>query len=203
MQHIIEIIFIYIVIVLSAVAHEYSHAAVAKALGDNTAEQQGRLTLNPFVHLDMFGTVILPLLLLLTSGVFLGWAKPVPYNPYNLRDKKTGNLKVAIAGPLSNLLIAVVLGLVLRFAYIGQGEFPIEAQLISFVVSVNIVLAVFNLIPVPPLDGSKILSDLFPRVGDAVMRLGFFGIIIALLLAYSILPSITGALFGFITGTSF
>ncbi|OGM91221.1 hypothetical protein A2755_02355 [Candidatus Wolfebacteria bacterium RIFCSPHIGHO2_01_FULL_48_22] len=197
-----NIIFIYIVIVLSAVVHEFSHAAMAKHLGDNTAEQQGRLTLNPFVHLDMVGTVILPLLLLFTSGIFLGWAKPVPYNPYNLRDQKTGNLKVAIAGPLSNIAIAVVLGLVLRFVYFEQGGFPIEGQLISFVVMVNIVLAIFNLIPVPPLDGSKIFYDLFPRVGAAVMQLGFFGIILALILAYSILPPIVSFLFTFITGAA-
>ena len=197
-----NIIFIYIVIVLSAVVHEFSHAAMAKHLGDNTAEQQGRLTLNPFVHLDMVGTVILPLLLLFTSGIFLGWAKPVPYNPYNLRDQKTGNLKVAIAGPLSNIAIAVVLGLVLRFVYFEQGGFPIEGQLISFVVMVNIVLAIFNLIPVPPLDGSKIFYDLLPRVGAAVMQFGFFGIILALILAYSILPPIVSFLFTFITGAA-
>ncbi len=202
MESITQIIFIYIVIVLSAVVHEYAHAAMAKHLGDNTAEQQGRLTLNPFVHLDLVGTVILPLLLLFSSGIFLGWAKPVPYNPYNLRDQKTGNLKVAIAGPLSNLAIAIVLGLVFRFVYVAQGSFPIEAQLLSFIVTVNIVLAIFNLIPVPPLDGSKILSDLFPRAGAAVMRLGFFGIIIALVLAYAILPPITSALFQLITGSA-
>lgn len=200
MENATQIIFVYIIIVLSAVVHEFSHAATAKHLGDNTAEMEGRLTLNPLKHLDMVGTVILPLLLLFSSGIFLGWAKPVPYNPYNLRDKKTGNLKVALAGPASNLAIAIVLGLILRFAYLKDGLFPIEAQLISFVVSINIVLALFNLIPVPPLDGSKILYDLFPRAGTVVMQFGLFGIIIALVLAYVILPPITSAIFTLITG---
>jgi Zn-dependent protease len=193
----VQLLFVYIVIVLSAVVHEYCHAAMAKHLGDDTAEREGRLTLNPFAHLDMVGTVILPLLLLFTSGIFLGWAKPVPYNPYNLRDQKTGNLKVALAGPASNFAIAILLGLVVRFV-------PLEAvplELVSFVVLVNIVLGVFNLIPVPPLDGSKVLYDLFPRVGSAVMRLGFLGIIVALLVAYIILPPITQALFRVVTGT--
>ncbi len=198
-----QILFVYIVIVLSSVVHEYAHAATAKYLGDDTAEREGRLTLNPFAHLDPIGTVVLPLLLLFTSGVFLGWARPVPYNPYNLRDRKTGSLKVALAGPASNLIIALVCGLVLRFVFLSNGAVSIEAQLLSFIVFVNIILALFNLIPVPPLDGSKILYDLFPSAGRFVMQLGFFGIIIALVIAYSVLSPLAGEVFRLIVGMAY
>jgi Zn-dependent protease len=191
-------IFTYIIIVLSAVFHEYAHALTAKSLGDDTAEQAGRLTLNPLKHLDPFGTVLIPILLLLTSGAFIGWAKPVPYNPFNLRDRRFGSLKVAIAGPLSNLLIALVLGFVLRTGIIGADT--VLPQLIAFVVYVNIFLALFNLIPVPPLDGSKVLADLFPRLAPFVMQLGFVGIFIALILAYYVLSPVARVVFFAITG---
>lgn len=186
---------------MSAVIHEYAHAWTAKSLGDDTAEREGRLTLNPLKHVDPIGTVALPLVLLLTSGMFLGWAKPVPYNPYNLRDRKYGNLKVAIAGPASNFLIALILSGLFRFllgtAYIS----PIIMELLQFVVSINVVLGIFNLIPVPPLDGSKILYDLFPRIGEQIMRLGFFGIFIAMIAAYWIVSPIAGSILGLLLGS--
>lgn len=196
--------FLYIVIVLSAVFHEYAHAWVAYRLGDPTAKNEGRLTLNPMAHIDMFGTVIIPLLLLFTAGIFIGWAKPVPYNPHNLRDPKYGSLKVGLAGPAANLLIAVVLGMLLRIAAVGlitlSGTF---LQLIGLIIYINIFLALFNLLPFPPLDGSKIFADLFPRQWVYIMRLGFLGVFIALFIAFYLLSPVANLVFWIITGSGF
>lgn len=197
-------LFIYIVIILSAVIHEYAHAWAAYQLGDPTAKNEGRLTLNPLVHLDPLGTVIIPLFLLFTSGVFIGWAKPVPYNPYNLRDSKYGSLKVAVAGPGVNLLIALVLGLILRFLSPVLLNYNSSLPFfLGFIVYVNIFLALFNLLPFPPLDGSKIFADLFPNQWRNFMRLGMVGIFIALLVAFFILPPIANFVFRLIVGQNF
>ena len=154
-------IFLYLVIIFSAVFHEYAHGWAAYQLGDTTAKDAGRLTLNPLRHLDPVGTVIIPLFLLFTSGIFIGWAKPVPYNPNNLRDQKYGNLKVGIAGPAANVLIALILGLFIRF-FSGYLVITNILPLIFFdflalIAYINIFLALLNLIPLPPLDGSKII----------------------------------------------
>ena len=118
----ILIILSVLVLVFSAVIHEYAHGWMAFRLGDDTAKKEGRLTLNPLVHLDWFGSIILPLLFIITkANFFLAWAKPVPYNPYNLRDKKYGELKVALAGPASNILLALFFGLVARFLPLAEG----------------------------------------------------------------------------------
>lgn len=198
-------IFIYLVIVLSAVFHEYAHARMAWELGDDTAQRAGRLTLNPLAHLDLLGTVFIPLFLLFTSGVFIGWAKPVPYNPYALRDRRYGSLKVAIVGPATNLSIAVFLGLVLRFL-IGSPLIvsAVFLELLTFVIYVNIFLALFNLIPIPPLDGSKVLADLWPRYwlsfSNSFAGMGFIGVFIALFIAFMFLPIIARFIFGIIVG---
>lgn len=205
MDDIIIKLFLYIVIIFSAVIHEFSHGWMAYRLGDSTAKNEGRLTLNPFVHLDPFGTVIIPLFLLFVSGIFIGWAKPVPYNPYNLRDKRFGSLKVGIAGPISNFLVAIVIGLILRFFpafLLGIGLSPIFLEFLSLIIYVNIFLGLFNLIPMPPLDGSKVLSDLFPNAWRSIMNLGFAGIFVALFLAMFILPPIAQFIFWLITGQS-
>ena len=206
MTNIPQIIFTYIVIVLSAVFHEYAHSYAAYKLGDTTAKDMGRLTINPFKHLDPIGTVILPLLLLLSPArAFIGWAKPVPYNPYNLRDQRYGSLKVGIAGPLANIAIAFVLGLFLRFSGFIPGLDTLPQTfllLLAFIVQVNIFLALFNLIPVPPLDGSKILMDLFPGTRELMARLGFFGIFIALFVSFYFLSPIMELLFNLIVGGS-
>jgi len=199
MDAVYQKLFLYIVIVLSATFHEYSHGFIAYKLGDSTAKDQGRLTLNPLAHIDLWGTVIIPLFLLLSpAGVFLGWAKPVPYNPYNLRDQKYGSLKVGVAGPVANLLIALIIGLFLRF-FISDPITPFFA-LLCLIVYINIFLALFNLIPLPPLDGSKVLMDLFPGSRYMLARLGFFGIFLALILAFYILSPLAGFIFQLITG---
>jgi len=151
----ITTIFYLIILLFSVVVHEVSHGAMADYLGDPTAKNAGRLSLNPLRHLDLFGSILLPIsLLILTAGQgpIFGWAKPVPINPYNFRDKKWGNLKVALAGPLSNLLLALFFGFLLRIF-----NPPIQFyNFFSIVIILNLLLAIFNLIPIPPLDGSHI-----------------------------------------------
>ena len=159
-----ETVFYFLVFIFSAVIHEVSHGYVAKALGDDTAEKEGRLTLNPLVHLDPFGSVLLPMIFYLTSklaggvGIIFGWAKPVPYNPYNLKNPKQGALLIALAGPLSNVFVAFCLSLILRLGLVSGAP----AQMFTIIVLINLMLAVFNLMPIPPLDGSKVLFGLLP-----------------------------------------
>ncbi|MBI2609726.1 site-2 protease family protein [Candidatus Giovannonibacteria bacterium] len=195
---------LYVIIVISAVFHEYAHGFAAYRLGDPTAKYAGRLTLNPFAHMDLIGTVLLPLALLFSGGIFIGWAKPVPYNPYNLSDQKYGSLKVALAGPAANLIIALGLGLFLRFALVSpmilQSASQTFFQILSTIIYINIVLFLFNLIPFPPLDGSKILTDLFPQTENFTMQTGAFGIILALLLAFYIISPVANFIFSLITG---
>lgn len=155
------VIFQLLILIFSVIIHEVAHGLMAESLGDPTARQAGRLTFNPLKHLDLFGSFVLPIMLLVAhSPVILGWAKPVPYNPFLLvKDPKFGPLKVALAGPLTNLGLAVVGGLVLRF---GFGS-PTITALIGLTVFINILLAIFNLLPLPPLDGSKILTVFLPE----------------------------------------
>lgn len=147
---------------MSIVLHELSHGYAAYFLGDPTAKYAGRLTINPIKHMELFGSVIVPVITaLLPGGIVFGWAKPVPFNPYNLRTKKWGEAIVAIVGPLSNLVIALVFGILIRFiesGHIPPSTFPI----LLLITTVNITLAVFNLMPIPPLDGSRILYSLLP-----------------------------------------
>ncbi|MAF79576.1 site-2 protease family protein [bacterium] len=160
-----DTIFLIIVLILSVVVHEVTHGFVADRLGDPTARLAGRLTLNPIKHLDPFGSVILPLLLAILPGSFIfGWAKPVPYNPYHLKNPERDAALIAIAGPLSNLLIAAIFGALVRISIVVN--VPILAAtypLFAMIVWVNVILAVFNLVPLPPLDGSKVLFALLPR----------------------------------------
>lgn len=199
-----------IILILSAVLHEYAHGWMAYRLGDDTAKREGRLTLNPIKHLDWVGSVLLPIILVLTkAGFFLAWAKPVPYNPYNLRDKRFGELKVAAAGPITNLIIAAIAAIIIRAVPMAfgaksallvgffsgdasifsmtQGSFVASILFLAIIVCfVNIALAVFNLIPVPPLDGSKILAAFLPlSARETFWRFEQYGFIILLILLFS------------------
>ncbi|MES2436492.1 MAG: site-2 protease family protein [Patescibacteria group bacterium] len=153
-----ELIIIYIIIVLmSVVIHEVAHGYAADVQGDPTAKYEGRLTLNPLKHLDPIGSVLVPIVTSI-AGFPFGWAKPVPYNPYNLRNQRWGELFVALAGPLSNILIALFFVVFIRLE-IGNIVFMSLAQQI---IIVNLGLALFNMIPIPPLDGSKVLFAFLP-----------------------------------------
>lgn len=155
-------LFSFIVLIMSVVLHEVAHGYAALFQGDKTAEYAGRLTLNPLKHLDLFGSVIFPIITSI-MGIGFGWAKPVPYNPDNLRNRKWGEAIVAAAGPATNLIIAVVFAALIRFGIEGGFLSKSGILLASMVVLVNVTLAVFNLVPMPPLDGSKILFALIPR----------------------------------------
>ena len=151
-----------LVLIMSVVIHEVSHGYVANALGDPTARLEGRLTLNPIKHLDWFGSIVFPILTYTLGGLIFGWAKPVPYNPYNLRNRRWGELMVAIAGPASNFILALVFGTILRFSDL-LGLTSSFQEIIALITFINILLGIFNLVPIPPLDGSKVLFDLLPQ----------------------------------------
>ena len=148
---------------MSVVIHEVSHGFVAEYFGDNTARNAGRLTLNPIPHLDLFGSIFLPAILILSHAGFLfGWAKPVPYNPNNLSNRKWGTIAVAAAGILANFFIAIVFGIIIRISF--HFVLPESFYFItSAIVIVNLALAIFNLVPIPPLDGSKIVFSFLPE----------------------------------------
>lgn len=170
----LPLLFFFVIIIPSSILHEYSHGWMADQLGDPTARYAGRLSLDPRVHIDRWGTLLMPLLLFfLTAGRFLfAYAKPVPFNPYNLRNQKWGPVWVALAGPASNLLLAFVFGLLIRFLPVSN-----LTVFLSIIVYANVLLAVFNLVPIPPLDGSKLLYALLPdsqyQIKVALERYGF------------------------------
>ena len=203
---IIITIFSLIVLLFSVIIHELAHGYVAYSLGDQTAKYEGRLTLNPLKHLDPFGSIILPLLLFIAGSPFLfGWAKPVPVNPYNFSDKKYGEIKVSVAGPASNILLAIIFGTLLRFipnAFLLTN--PGVLITLSFIISINIWLAVFNLIPIPPLDGSWILfsflSDKFLSLKNFLRQYGVALMVVLIIFGGSLWFTITSILFQLITG---
>src|SRR4030043_269167 len=196
-----DLILLIIILIMSAVVHEVSHGLAAFWLGDSTAKYAGRLTLNPLKHLDPWGSFFMPVLLLLISGgrIFFAAAKPVPYNPYNLRDQKYGPAVVGAAGPLSNIIIALVFGIFLRIfiltglvpagdaiallgnlfggdSLLGSGLSGL-AILFIMIIYINILLAFFNLVPIPPLDGSKLLFAFLPISEERKLYLEQFGLI--------------------------
>jgi len=209
----IDGIFYVMVLIMSVVIHEFAHGYTAYRLGDNTANASGRLTLNPIKHLDPFGSVILPLLLILTNaGFVIGWAKPVPYNPNNLRNVRKGTFLVSIAGILANIAIAVLFGILIRFApmlgfplYLSDGITLHPFYRIStIIVFMNLILAIFNLIPIPPLDGSKILFTAIPAkyryIENFMEKFGIFLLLIFIVFIWNKLAPILEILFSLITG---
>jgi len=172
-----EIIFVLIILFFSIVIHEIAHGSVALSLGDPTAKLAGRLTLNPLKHIDLFGTILLPLFLLLASngqGPIFGWAKPVPINPFNFRDQKWGTLKVAIAGPLVNFVIAIIFGLAIRFLPLS----PLMVNFFAIISFYNLAWGIFNLVPLSPLDGSHILFSFLPEFSRFKIFLQQYGLLI-------------------------
>jgi Zn-dependent protease len=200
-----DFIFIIIILIMSVVIHEVSHGYAALGLGDPTAKYQGRLTLNPISHLDPIGSFLAPLLGYFAGGFIIGWAKPVPFNPYNLRNQRWGEAMVAIAGPLSNISLAIVFGLVIRFAggVLGQAFL----NLAGFVVLINITLAIFNLIPIPPLDGSKILFALLPYkwqgLRESFEKYGLILVFIFIFFLWQFMSPVINYLFTLLTGVTF
>ncbi|MFA5169203.1 MAG: site-2 protease family protein [Candidatus Paceibacterota bacterium] len=177
-------IFTLLILLFSVIIHEVSHGSVAYALGDSTAKDEGRLSLNPLVHIDLVGSILLPMLLLFSGMPIIGWAKPVPINPMNFSDRRWGDLKVSLAGPLSNFIIALIFGLIIKFMpSLPQSFLTIAAIIVLY----NIVLGLFNLIPIPPLDGSHILFSLLPDSFEGFkVFLWQYGFILLMLLIFII-----------------
>jgi Zn-dependent protease len=168
-------------LIIAMTIHEFSHGWVAYMLGDHTAADQGRLTLNPLAHIDPIGTVLLPLILFITTaGQFVfGAAKPVPINYWALKNPRRDMLLIGLAGPLSNLIAAIILSVILNFL----APSSLAAYLIRSLAFINIILGVFNLIPIPPLDGSRILAGLLPpSLAQSYYRIEPYGFIILIVL---------------------
>lgn len=187
-----------LIILFSVILHEVMHGWMALRFGDHTAEYAGRLTLNPIPHIDPIGTILLPLLLVITgSPVLFGWAKPVPVNPFNFSDIRKGEFFVSIAGILANLGLALIAALL--FHLTTPVNIPLLQRIFAFAVDINLILAVFNLLPIPPLDGSKIvMSFLPPHLAIKYQQLERYGLFILLFLL--IVPFGRTTLIGFILG---
>jgi len=174
-----ELIIFVPIILISLTFHELAHGWVAYRLGDNTAKNQGRLTLNPLAHIDPVGFLMMIL-------VGFGWAKPVPVNPYNLRtDSDRGMLLVSLAGPAANLLVALAAALLLGVGVFQLVPFADDVNYVLYFIQINVVLAIFNLIPVPPLDGSKILAGLLPGQAQFIYGMETYGMIILMILLFT------------------
>jgi Zn-dependent protease len=201
-----ESLFFFIILIFSVVIHEVSHGYAAKAQGDQTAEYAGRLTLNPIPHLDPIGSIILPISMFLLSGgrgPIFGWAKPVPFNPWNLRNLRWGPVYVALAGPGANFMLATVFGLLIRFLSLPEAM----GNLFEAIVFMNLFLGMFNLVPIPPLDGSKLLFAVIPDRYRTLERfLEQYGILILFMFIFTglyaqlLLPAVV-SIFRFLTGT--
>lgn len=219
------IIFEFVVLLFSAVLHEVSHGYEAERLGDDTARRAGRLTLNPLAHLDPFMSFLMPLVLFLTTGFFFAGAKPVPYNPNNLKDPRTGSVKVALAGPAMNLFIALVFGILsiltpiagsvkdALFTAVANGSSPVFATPIEgmfffflIIVYINVLLGIFNLVPIPPLDGSKLRSLVLPPTPSTykfmyfLERWGLIMVLVFVFFGFQLIMPVIGFFFALFTG---
>ncbi len=197
------------VLILSVIVHEIAHGYAANALGDPTAKLAGRLTLNPVPHIDPVGSILIPgLMVLSNAGMLFGWAKPVPYNPYNLKNQRWGEAIVGIAGVATNFALALIFALIARFS-LASGE-EVFASLAAIVSYVNLFLALFNLIPFPPLDGFTVLRGILPYRMSVSLRsveqnLGGFVGLIGFLLIFSFVfaepfHAFVRYIFGFLIG---
>lgn len=183
----LELFFIIVILLFSVMIHECAHGLVALLFGDDTAKREGRLSLNIIRHIDLVGTIILPLILLLTrSGIIFGWAKPVPVSASRLRNPARDYTFVSLAGPISNMLLAFAFASVLPLSMIifkGHGIYLSIAKFVLFGVRINIILGMFNLLPIPPLDGSHVLAYLLPYpLSVRYQQMARYGILIMLIL---------------------
>lgn len=188
MEYLLPLLLYIPTMLLALTFHEYAHGWMANRLGDPTAKVLGRLSMNPLVHIDLFGTVLLPLLLIISKAPFVfGWAKPVPVDPYNLRHPRKDMIWVGLAGPAANFLLAFLAGMLIRLLNllgIGfHGPFEVFLFILTAFVLINLVFAAFNLIPVPPLDGSRLVAGLLPLSwAMPYIRLERYGMMILILL---------------------
>jgi len=196
-------VFYFLIVIPSAIIHEYAHGWMADRLGDPTARLAGRLTLNPRAHIDPWGTILMPMLLYFgTGGNFLfAYAKPVPYNPYNLKDQKWGPALVGLAGPMANLVLAIAFAVLLRLP-LGLNE-----SLLAFfyiIIRTNVMLMVFNLVPIPPLDGSKILYAFLPdsawKIKVTLERYGFMMLLIFIMFFSGIITPVIDLITRYLVG---
>lgn len=205
MDQTIFIIFQLIALVYSVVIHEVSHGVAAYSMGDTTAKMQGRLTLNPFKHIDLFGSVILPLFLFFSTGFAFGYAKPVPYDPHQLNDRRWGPAKVGFAGPASNIILALLFGIVYR-TLIMTSVSPLMLDLVAGIILINLSLAFFNLMPIPPLDGHWLLFSILPASAYELKRILYqYSLPLLIVFMIFIFPKLSFViieLFRLITGVS-
>ncbi len=200
----VTIIFSIAILIFSVIAHELAHGYAAEAFGDHTARYAGRLTWNPIAHIDPVGSILVPIVTSF-AGITFGWARPVPYDPNNLRGGAKAEAAVAGAGAFVNLSIALVFGLIIRFF---AGSLPASfVEITSAIVVINIMLAVFNLIPIPPLDGSKVILAFFPlqarRLGHQLESWGLIAVLIFVYFFWYLFSPIIEVIFRFFTGLGF
>lgn len=191
LNNLIEILFLLPSIIIAIIFHEVAHGYVAYMLGDETPKEYGRLTLDPTKHIDLFGTILLPVLLLISSGfrIAFGWAKPVPINFYRFRKIRRDLILVSLSGPITNLILAVIFSLIFRFLVVPFPKVSISyiSVFVQYSVLINLILAIFNLIPIPPLDGSRILYSIILKYPQDALRnrnLEIYGSLILIVLLF-------------------